>query len=50
MYHVCKSVDTESLRRAGVELVIIGNGSHGMIKSYKSQSYRSIVLGKQLIS
>ncbi|KAI0784295.1 hypothetical protein C8Q75DRAFT_691582, partial [Abortiporus biennis] len=35
MYSVSKQVDTEVLRRAGVDLIIIGHGSPGMIRSYK---------------
>lgn len=38
MYSITKHLDAADLRRAGVELVIIGNGSSGMIKSYRSKS------------
>ncbi|CAL1716927.1 unnamed protein product [Somion occarium] len=36
MYSISKNVDPGALRRADVELVIIGNGSPGMIKSYRN--------------
>jgi hypothetical protein len=35
MYSITKNVNPKILRRAGVNLVIVGNGSHNMIKSYR---------------
>lgn len=35
MYSVSRSIDPEALKRAGIDLVIIGNGSPGMIRSYR---------------
>ncbi|KAH8100952.1 AhpC/TSA antioxidant enzyme-domain-containing protein, partial [Cristinia sonorae] len=35
MYSIVKNVDSVALQRAGTNLVIIGNGAHGMIKSYR---------------
>ncbi|KAI0822547.1 hypothetical protein BC628DRAFT_1327234 [Trametes gibbosa] len=35
MYSISRNVDVENLKRAGIDFVIIGNGSHGMIKSYR---------------
>ncbi|KAI0331839.1 hypothetical protein GY45DRAFT_1247918 [Cubamyces sp. BRFM 1775] len=35
MYSISRNVDVEALKRAGIDFVIIGNGSHGMIKSYR---------------
>ncbi|KAH9944866.1 AhpC/TSA antioxidant enzyme-domain-containing protein [Amylocystis lapponica] len=35
MSSVTRAVDPEELKRAGVDLVFIGNGSPGMIKSYR---------------
>ena len=37
MYSISKKVDTEALRHAGVTLTVIGNGSPGMIKSYRRE-------------
>ncbi|EJF64769.1 hypothetical protein DICSQDRAFT_52225 [Dichomitus squalens LYAD-421 SS1] len=36
MYSISRNVNSEALKRAGVDLVIIGNGSPGMIKSYRN--------------
>ena len=38
MYSISRNVSPKALRRAGINLVIIGNGSHNMIKSYRRQS------------
>ncbi|KAI8980037.1 hypothetical protein BD414DRAFT_550640 [Trametes punicea] len=35
MYSISRNVDYEALKRAGFDFVIIGNGSPGMIKSYR---------------
>ncbi|KAI0360229.1 hypothetical protein OH77DRAFT_1394408 [Trametes cingulata] len=35
MYSISRNVDFEALKRAGIDFIIIGNGSHGMIKSYR---------------
>ncbi|OBZ72102.1 Thioredoxin-like protein AAED1 [Grifola frondosa] len=35
MYSISRSVDPDALKRDGVDLVIIGNGSPGMIKAYR---------------
>ncbi|RDX57095.1 hypothetical protein OH76DRAFT_1334854 [Lentinus brumalis] len=35
MYSISRSVDFEALKRAGIDFVIIGNGSPNMIKSYR---------------
>ncbi|KAI0635583.1 hypothetical protein C8Q77DRAFT_1052997 [Trametes polyzona] len=35
MYSIARNVDVEALKRAGIDFVLIGNGSHGMIKSYR---------------
>ncbi|KAH9856665.1 hypothetical protein C2E23DRAFT_721885, partial [Lenzites betulinus] len=35
MYSISRNVDVENLKRAGIDFVLIGNGSHGMIKSYR---------------
>ncbi|KAI0661799.1 hypothetical protein C8Q70DRAFT_911040 [Cubamyces menziesii] len=35
MYSISRNVDVEALKRAGIDFVIIGNGSPGMIKSYR---------------
>ncbi|KAI0072759.1 hypothetical protein K474DRAFT_1604503 [Panus rudis PR-1116 ss-1] len=36
MYSIRKNVEPNALKRAGVSLVIIGNGSPGMVKSYRN--------------
>ncbi|KAI0707186.1 AhpC/TSA antioxidant enzyme-domain-containing protein [Earliella scabrosa] len=36
MYSIARNVDFEALKSAGIEVVVIGNGSHGMIKSYRN--------------
>ncbi|THG97461.1 hypothetical protein EW026_g4538 [Hermanssonia centrifuga] len=36
MYSISRNVNPDALRRAGVDLVVIGNGSPAMIKSYKN--------------
>lgn len=38
MRSIARSVDPDALRRANVELVVIGNGSPAMIRSYKRES------------
>lgn len=35
MYSISQNVDVEALKRAGIDFILIGNGSHGMIKSYR---------------
>ncbi|KAL1940249.1 hypothetical protein VTO73DRAFT_9201 [Trametes versicolor] len=35
MYSISRNVDVEALKRAGIDFILIGNGSHGMIKSYR---------------
>lgn len=35
MRSISKSVDPEALKRANVDLVVIGNGSPAMIKAYR---------------
>jgi len=35
LYSVRKHIDSEALKRAGIDLIVIGNGSAGMIKSYR---------------
>ncbi|KAI0368820.1 hypothetical protein BV20DRAFT_947462, partial [Pilatotrama ljubarskyi] len=35
MHSISRNVDFEALKRAGIDFIIIGNGSHGMIKSYR---------------
>lgn len=42
MYSISKRVDVEALKRAQVSLVLIGNGSHSMIKSYRSEYFRDV--------
>ncbi len=37
MYSIARNVDFDALKRAGIELVVIGNGSPGMIRSYRSE-------------
>ena len=37
MYSISRNVNFEALKRAGVDMVIIGNGSPAMIKSYRSE-------------
>lgn len=37
MYAISRTVNYEALRRADIDIVIIGNGSPGMIKSYRSE-------------
>ncbi len=39
MYAISRNVNYEALQRAGIDMVIIGNGSPGMIKSYRSESH-----------
>ncbi|RPD59582.1 hypothetical protein L227DRAFT_503360 [Lentinus tigrinus ALCF2SS1-6] len=36
MYSISRNVDFEALKRAGIDFVIIGNGSPNMIKSYRN--------------
>ena len=38
MYSISRGVNFEVLKEAGIDFVIIGNGSPGMIKSYRSES------------
>lgn len=38
MYSIMRSVNAEDLKRAGIDLVIIGLGSPSMIKSYRRES------------
>ena len=38
MYSVSRTLDMGILERAGIDIAIIGNGSPGMIKSYRSES------------
>ena len=38
MYSIMRSVNAEDLKRAGLDLAIIGLGSPAMIKSYKRES------------
>lgn len=44
LYSLSKTVDSDAIRRAGVDLVIIGNGSPGMIRSYRRKSRFYFVL------
>ena len=37
MHSISRFVDFEGLKQAGIDFVIIGNGSHAMIKSYRSE-------------
>ena len=37
MYSIMRSVSAEDLKRAGLDLVIIGLGSPAMIKSYRRE-------------
>lgn len=38
MHSISRSIEIETLKRAGVALVVIGNGSPAMIKSYRRKS------------
>ena len=40
MYSVSRFLDYEGLREAEIDVVIVGNGSHAMIKSYRSEFHR----------
>lgn len=42
MYSIAKNVDYAALKRAGTELIIIGNGAPGMIKSYRSRLFYTL--------
>ncbi len=37
MYSISRTVDFEALKRAGIDFVVIGNGSPNMIKSYRRE-------------
>ena len=39
MFSISRSVSAKALRQAGVELVVISNGSFKMIPSYRSALY-----------
>lgn len=43
MYSIMRSVNAEELKRAGIDLVIIGLGSPAMIKSYRRESTSLLV-------
>lgn len=39
MYSISRNVDFEALKRAGIDFVVVGNGSPNMIKSYRSKRH-----------
>lgn len=41
MHSIARTVNPEALKRAGVSLVIIGNGSAAMIKAYRRKSQKT---------
>lgn len=38
MFSISRNVDPVVLKEAGLKLIIISNGSHNMIKSYRRKS------------